>query len=338
MEDFVSDESVLIHRVIHNRDNPYFMMNRGPVEDPRLSFKAVGILCYLLSKPDQWEVNTVDLERRHTDGHAAVRTGLKELLDAGYIKRRQIRDERGRILRWEMHIYETPQCDDGQNDMSNAKNKPDCPQVDNQHLDNQHLDNHPHSKYSSSSESIEERNCGGSPPPPREKSDLLGREKDQHKTNHRCSGALASVGSHFGATLDGAKESAPAQKPAALRCAEKLLHGLASRNVSLTTASPSKWAATILKFMENHRVAPEQFERVLDWYVGHLHEPFMPKANSAQTFVEKYDRINDAMRGELQAAGIDPDQTKPELYVDWRSTLPVMSYEEFKSQYGDLLS
>lgn len=99
----------MIYRVQHNKENPYFMLNRAGVNDERLSFKAVGILTYLLSKPDNWTILEADLVKRHTDGDSAIRTGLKELRDFGYFEKVSIRDETTkRITGWETHIYETP--------------------------------------------------------------------------------------------------------------------------------------------------------------------------------------------------------------------------------------
>ena len=50
-----------IYRVVKNKDNPYVMIDRRPVDNPTLSFKAKGILTYLLSRPDGWEVSVADL-------------------------------------------------------------------------------------------------------------------------------------------------------------------------------------------------------------------------------------------------------------------------------------
>ena len=100
----------MIYRVQHNKENPYFMLNRAGVNDERLSFKAVGILTYLLSKPDNWVILEADIVKRHTDGDSAIRTGLKELRDFGYLEKVPVRDEiTKRIARWETHVYETPQ-------------------------------------------------------------------------------------------------------------------------------------------------------------------------------------------------------------------------------------
>jgi len=85
------------------------MLNRCAVEDTRLSFKAVGILTYLLSKPDNWKVREEDLAQRHTDGTTAVRSGLKELKDLGYLVSVPLRDTDGRVIEWETHVYEVPQ-------------------------------------------------------------------------------------------------------------------------------------------------------------------------------------------------------------------------------------
>lgn len=54
-------------------------------DDARISWKAAGILTYMLTRPDGWEIRKGDLIERHSDGKDAVTSGLKELRDAGYI-------------------------------------------------------------------------------------------------------------------------------------------------------------------------------------------------------------------------------------------------------------
>jgi hypothetical protein len=71
-----------IFRVIHDKDNPYVVINKTAIENPSLSFKAKGILAYLMSRPDGWEVSVADLVNRSVDGKASVRAGLQELEDA----------------------------------------------------------------------------------------------------------------------------------------------------------------------------------------------------------------------------------------------------------------
>jgi hypothetical protein len=96
-----------IFRVIKSPDNPYVMVDRRPVDNPKLSFKAKGILTYLLSRPDGWEVNVPDLVNHSTDGAAAIRSGLKELRDIHHIKYNPTR-QGGYIKKWVIEVYEIP--------------------------------------------------------------------------------------------------------------------------------------------------------------------------------------------------------------------------------------
>ena len=41
---------------VRKRPNNFVMLDKTFLEDDRLSFKAKGILAYLLSKPDNWKV------------------------------------------------------------------------------------------------------------------------------------------------------------------------------------------------------------------------------------------------------------------------------------------
>jgi len=101
---------VTTFRTHHDRNNPYFQMNRVAVQDERLSYKAVGLLVYLLSKPDDWRTIVNDLVNRHTDGKDSVRAGLNELIECGYIIRQQPREESGTFRTVEYDVCETPQA------------------------------------------------------------------------------------------------------------------------------------------------------------------------------------------------------------------------------------
>ena len=95
---------------IKKRPSNFVMMDKTFLEDNRLSFKAKGILAYLLSKPDNWKVIVQDIMKYSTDGKASVYTGLKELKEYGYYEKIPVRNEQGtQIIRWESTIYEVPQ-------------------------------------------------------------------------------------------------------------------------------------------------------------------------------------------------------------------------------------
>lgn len=95
-----------ILRIKHKKN--YVILDKTYIEDVRLSWKAKGILTYLLSRPDNWEANESDIVKRSTDGKCSSRSGLKELEAYGYYRKIAVRDERGRFLYWESTVSEIP--------------------------------------------------------------------------------------------------------------------------------------------------------------------------------------------------------------------------------------
>lgn len=87
--------------------NEFSIVNRTAAEDSRLSFKAKGIMFYLLTKPDDWTIRVGDLVKRSTDGKDAVYSGIKELKDYGYIVVKKKR-EGGKFIDFEYILHESP--------------------------------------------------------------------------------------------------------------------------------------------------------------------------------------------------------------------------------------
>lgn len=99
--------SKTIFRVEKNKDNPFVMIDRRPIENPNLSWRAKGVLTYLISRPDNWTVRLGDLVKRSTDGSAAIRKAVRELRDAGHIVY-NVERENGRIKQWILQVHEVP--------------------------------------------------------------------------------------------------------------------------------------------------------------------------------------------------------------------------------------
>ena len=94
---------------VKKRPSNFVMMDKTFLEDDRLSYKAKGLLAYLLSKPDDWKVIVGNLVNSSKDGKASVYAGLKELKQCGYYEKVPVRNEQGtRIIRWESTVYEVP--------------------------------------------------------------------------------------------------------------------------------------------------------------------------------------------------------------------------------------
>lgn len=64
--------------------------------DRRLGYKARGLLTYLHSHEDGYELSLAQIIRDSTDGKDAVKTGLEELEAAGYLTRLRGRADNGR--------------------------------------------------------------------------------------------------------------------------------------------------------------------------------------------------------------------------------------------------
>lgn len=127
----------MIVRVI--KDSNYVVLNRTAANDERLSYKAVGIHTYLMGKPDYWEGNETDIVRRHSDGRAAVRSGIEELIEHGYLTRVRV-VEKGKVIGWRLDTYETPAANphyvEGATPtvITETMNEPEC---ENRILDNE---------------------------------------------------------------------------------------------------------------------------------------------------------------------------------------------------------
>lgn len=64
-------------------------LDNTPLNDESLSWKAKGLFAYLWSKPDDWDYRVTEVARHATDGIGSTSTGVNELEQAGYLKRKQ---------------------------------------------------------------------------------------------------------------------------------------------------------------------------------------------------------------------------------------------------------
>jgi len=98
-----------IFRSTHVRD--YTVFSNNLIAEPSLSWRAKGILMYLLSKPQDWQTRIKDIQRHGKEGRDAVRKAIAELTDAGYINKQQCRDESGSFTGIEYLVFESPQTE-----------------------------------------------------------------------------------------------------------------------------------------------------------------------------------------------------------------------------------
>ena len=106
------------------RTDQFTILSNDVVNDSRLSFRARGVLIWLLSKPADWRTRSESIAAQsNKDGRDSIRSAMRELAALGYLVREKSQDpETGR---WSTTstVYEEPvvEFDDG------VKPKPDFP-------------------------------------------------------------------------------------------------------------------------------------------------------------------------------------------------------------------
>jgi len=132
----MSDKTIF--RRMKNRNNPYVMIDKEIFENRTLSWKAKGLLGYLLSRPDDWIVRMTDLAKRSSEGMAAVRTAVKELEEAGYMVRRRGQDDDGKF-QWTVEVHEVPVSPSTENHKMDDEPSTDFPSMENPLVENRTL-------------------------------------------------------------------------------------------------------------------------------------------------------------------------------------------------------
>lgn len=89
-----------------------------------LSLKARGMLCTMLSLPDDWEFSENGLQAILKDGQTSVRSAIKELETAGFLSRTRERDESGRMGRCIWTVSDYPRFENPSLDRSNLDYEP----------------------------------------------------------------------------------------------------------------------------------------------------------------------------------------------------------------------
>jgi hypothetical protein len=96
--------------VRHGGRKRWTTVDRDVVNDKRLSFRARGVLVWLLDKPDTWEVRSNAIAGAGPEGRDAIRAAFQELEQFGYMKHRKVQHDDGRWVT-ETWVYERPGTD-----------------------------------------------------------------------------------------------------------------------------------------------------------------------------------------------------------------------------------
>ena len=111
------------------RKERFSIVDNKVIEDERLSFKARGLLIYMLSKPDDWKFYTDELAKRSSkDGITAIKPALKEIENAGYLLRKQGHKKNGQFASKDWVLTDTsfisPQAENTATENTPTSNTP----------------------------------------------------------------------------------------------------------------------------------------------------------------------------------------------------------------------
>ena len=85
----------------------YTVVSNRILWDKRISLKARGLLIFCLGLPDGWEYSIEGLVKATGEGKTSIASGLKELEDNGYLRRRRTY-KNGKVNGIDYFLYEDP--------------------------------------------------------------------------------------------------------------------------------------------------------------------------------------------------------------------------------------
>lgn len=92
---------------LHTREKGFAQIHNDTLRDPRLSFRARGVLGFLLSQKPEFNASAETISEQGAEGRDAIRKALIELESTGYIVRERVQGEGGK---WStvVHVFERP--------------------------------------------------------------------------------------------------------------------------------------------------------------------------------------------------------------------------------------
>ena len=96
---------------VEKREDPFARIDNKTLQDKRLSWKATGLLSYLLSLPKDWRIVLQHLCYAKADRLYATQSALRELQRYGYAKFERTKNNRGLFTGSVWRIFERPFTD-----------------------------------------------------------------------------------------------------------------------------------------------------------------------------------------------------------------------------------
>lgn len=113
----------------------FTVIDNNIFKNQKLTLKAKGMICTMLSLPDDWSFSEEGLTNLSNDSRTGIRNTLEELMKFGYLTRKQLKDKNGKFSNMEYTIYEEPLY------QKPTTEKPISEKIHNKELNNKELNN-----------------------------------------------------------------------------------------------------------------------------------------------------------------------------------------------------
>jgi DnaD/phage-associated family protein len=90
------------------KKSDFTVIDNNIFKNEKLTLKAKGMICTMLSLPDDWQFNEEGLAQLSNDSRSGIRNTLNELMEYGYLTRKQLKNDTGKFANMEYTIYEEP--------------------------------------------------------------------------------------------------------------------------------------------------------------------------------------------------------------------------------------
>lgn len=103
-----NQQAIIPHiiRAVHDKDNPFVMLNKQAARDPNLSLEAVGLWTRLFCNKDIWTIHVTQLMEANKCGKHKIYRILKELIKNGYAFH-DCEREKGKFKKGVWFVFET---------------------------------------------------------------------------------------------------------------------------------------------------------------------------------------------------------------------------------------
>ena len=93
------------NKLINTSQKGFTVIANEVARNESLSWKARGIFLYLASHSSNWTFTMANISKASTEGLTSLKSGIKELEDAGLLHRERVKDENGMFtsMKWVIH-------------------------------------------------------------------------------------------------------------------------------------------------------------------------------------------------------------------------------------------